>query len=98
MRLFDGFVLHRGSPRPETGEGTKVAYWLAPVLGQHQMGGYVDRLREKTVSAGSGFPIGEAESNSSFSAGSLGQSSKHDVCWRRIADLHAKRFGKPPAS
>ena len=67
MRLFDGFVLHRGSPGPQTGEGTKVAYWLEPVLGQHQMGGYVDRLREKTVPTGSGFPIGEAENNCAFS-------------------------------
>jgi hypothetical protein len=59
MRLFDGFVLHRGSPGPEAGEGTKVAYWLEPVLGQHQMGGYVDRLRTKLRTTGSGFPIGE---------------------------------------
>jgi hypothetical protein len=32
------------------------------------MGGYVDRLREKTVPRGSGFPIGEAENNFAFSA------------------------------
>jgi hypothetical protein len=47
MRLFDGFVLHRGQPRHKTREGTKVAYWLEPVLSQDQMGGYVDRLRTK---------------------------------------------------
>ena len=67
MRLFDGFVLHRGSPGPETGEGQKVAYWLEPVLGQHQMGGYVERLREKTLPAGSGLPIGKAKNNCDFS-------------------------------
>ena len=75
MRLFDGFVLHRGSPGAQTGEGTKVAYWLEPVLGQHQMGGYVDRLREKTVPTGSAFPIGEAENNCAFSAGRVGSGS-----------------------
>jgi chromosome segregation ATPase len=32
MRLFDGFVLQRGSPRHETREGTKVAHWLEPML------------------------------------------------------------------
>jgi hypothetical protein len=63
MRLFDGFVLHRGPPGPATGEGTKVAYWLEPVLGQHQMGGYVDRLREKSVPTDSSNPPWEAENN-----------------------------------
>src|SRR4029077_6282598 len=63
MRLFDGFVLHRGSPGPETGEGTKVAYWLEPVLGQHQMGGYVDRLKAKLPQAGALKPLGERENN-----------------------------------
>ena len=72
MRLFDGFVLHRGSPGPETGEGTKVAYWLEPVLSQHQMGGYVDRLREKSLLTGSSDPLGEAENNSAFSAEGVG--------------------------
>ena len=61
MRLFDGFVLHRGSPRHETTEGTKVAYWLEPVLSQHQMGGYVDSLRKKSLPAGSGDPNGKAK-------------------------------------
>jgi site-specific DNA recombinase len=64
MRLFDGFVLHRGSPRHETREGNKVAYWLEPVLSQHQMGGYVDRLRTKLRTTGSGFPLGKAKNNS----------------------------------
>ena len=63
MRLFDGFVLHRGRPRHETREGTKVAYWLEPVLSQHQMGGYVDSLRKKPLPAGSGDPSGEAKNN-----------------------------------
>ena len=63
MRLFDGFVLHRGSPRHETREGTKVAYWLEPVLSQHQMGGYVDSLRKKSLPAGSGDPLGKAKKN-----------------------------------
>jgi hypothetical protein len=31
------------------------------------MGGYVDRLRAKLRTTGSGFPIGEAENNSAFS-------------------------------
>jgi DNA invertase Pin-like site-specific DNA recombinase len=64
MRLFDGFVLHRGPPRHEKREGTKVAYWLEPVLSQHQMGGYVDRLRTKLRPTGSGDPLGEAKINS----------------------------------
>ena len=63
MRLFDGFVLHRGSPRHETRENTKVAYWLEPVLGQHQMGGYVDSLRKKPLPAGSVDPLGKAGKN-----------------------------------
>ncbi len=63
MRLFDGFVLHRGSPRHETREGTKVAYWLEPVLSQHQMSGYVDRLREKSPPGGGGDPLGKAGKN-----------------------------------
>jgi hypothetical protein len=64
MRLFDGFVLHRGPPRHKTREGTKVAYWLEPVLSQDQMGGYVDRLRTEMRTTSSGFPIGKAENNS----------------------------------
>jgi site-specific DNA recombinase len=63
MRLFDGFVLHRGSPRHKTREGTKVAYWLEPVLSQDQMGGYVDRLRMEMRTTSSGVPTGEAENN-----------------------------------
>jgi hypothetical protein len=64
MRLFDGFVLHRGSPLHEKRESTKVAYWLEPVLSQHQMGGYGDRLRPKLRTTDSGDPFGEAENNS----------------------------------
>jgi hypothetical protein len=63
MRLFDGFILHRGPPRHKTREGTKVAYWLEPVLSQDQMGGYVDRLRKKSLPAGSGDPLGKAKKN-----------------------------------
>jgi site-specific DNA recombinase len=63
MRLFDGFVLHRDSPRHEKREYIKVAYWLEPVLSQDQMGGYVGRLRKKPPSVGSGDPIGQAENN-----------------------------------
>ena len=63
MRLFDGFVLHRDSPRHEATEGTKVAYWLEPVLSRDQMGGYVDRLREESLPSGSGNPPGEAKEN-----------------------------------
>ena len=72
MRLFDGFVLHRGPPGPQTGERTKVAYWLEPVLGQHQMGGYVDRLRTKTRTTGSGFPLGKAKNYFDSSAERVG--------------------------
>jgi hypothetical protein len=69
MRLFDGFVLHRGPPPHRTeGEGTKVAYWLEPVLSEDRMGGYVDRLRTKPRTTGSGFPTGKAENNSDFTA------------------------------
>jgi DNA invertase Pin-like site-specific DNA recombinase len=64
MRLFDGFVLHRGSPRHEKREYIKVAYWLEPVLSQDQMGGYVDRLRAKLRTTVSGSPNGQAENNS----------------------------------
>ena len=63
MRLFDGFVLHRGSPRHKTREGTKVAYWLEPVLSQDQMGGYVDRLRMEMRTTSGGFPSGGAKIN-----------------------------------
>jgi hypothetical protein len=63
MRLFDGFVLHRGSPRYETRKGTKVAYWLEPVLSQDQMGGYVDKLRTKLRTPGGRDPIGGAKKN-----------------------------------
>ena len=59
---FDGFILHRGSPRHEKRESTKVAYWLEPVLSQHQMGGYGDRLRpndyERQTAA---IPLGKPE-------------------------------------
>ena len=64
MRLFDGFVLHRGSPRHKKREYIKVAYWLEPVLCQDQMGGYVDRLRAKLRTTVSGSPNGQAENNS----------------------------------
>ena len=64
MRLFEGFVLHRGQPRHKSREGTKVAYWLEPVLSQDRMGGYVDRLRTELRTTSSGFPSGEAENNS----------------------------------
>ena len=57
MRLFDGFVLHRGQPRHETREGKKVAYWLEPVLSQDQM----DRLRTKLRPTNGGFPLGKAK-------------------------------------
>ena len=67
MRLFDGFVLHRGPPRHETREGTKVAYWLEPVLSQDQMGGYVDRLRTELRPTDGRDPIGEAKNNSDSS-------------------------------
>jgi DNA invertase Pin-like site-specific DNA recombinase len=63
MRIFDGFVLHRGSPRHEKREYIKVAHWLEPVLSQDQTGGYADRLRKKLRTTGSGFPIGRAENN-----------------------------------
>jgi hypothetical protein len=72
MRLFDGFVLHRGPPRHETREGTKVAYWLEPVLSQHQMGGYVDSLRKKPLPAGNGDPSGEAKNNYDAPMGTAG--------------------------
>src|ERR1044072_3154934 len=64
MRLFDGFVLHRGSPRHEKRGDIKVPHWLEPVLSQHQVGGYVDRLRKKPLSAGGGGPLGKAKNNS----------------------------------
>ena len=63
MRLFDGFVLHRGPPRHEKREDIKVAHWLEPVLSQHRMGGYVDSLRKKSLPAGSADPNGEAKKN-----------------------------------
>jgi anti-sigma factor RsiW len=60
MRLFDGFVLHRGSPRHESRESTKVAYWLEPVISQHQMDGLRTELRPR----GGRSSIGEAKNNS----------------------------------
>ena len=72
MRLFDGFVLHRGSPRHETREGTKVACWLEPVLNQRQMGGYADRLGRKSPPVGGGDPFGEAKKNSDASIAGAG--------------------------
>jgi site-specific DNA recombinase len=79
MRLFNGFVLHRGSPGPGTGEGTKVAYWLEPVLGQDRMGGYVDRLRTKLRTTGSGFPTSKAKNNFDSTAGLMRRYSNPEV-------------------
>jgi DNA repair exonuclease SbcCD ATPase subunit len=61
MRLFDGFVLHRGSPRHEGRELKKVAYWLQPLLSQREMGGYEDRLRQKLGLVGDCTPLGNAK-------------------------------------
>ena len=72
MRLFEGFVLHRDSPRHETREGTKVAYWLEPVLSQRQMGGYADRLRRQSPPIGGADPFGEAKKNSDASIAGAG--------------------------
>ena len=67
MRLFDGFVLHRGSPRHERRGRTKVAFWLEPVLSEHQM----DRLRTKLRTRGSGFPLGKAKNYPDPSVGGV---------------------------
>jgi len=94
MRLFDGFVLHSGSPRHETRESTKVAYWLEPVLSQHQMSGYVDRLRKKSPPKGGDDPHGQAKNNLDASIGRLRE--RGDQACRPLGCAAAAAAGRRP--
>jgi DNA invertase Pin-like site-specific DNA recombinase len=45
MRLFDGFVLHRGEPDGQGDEPVGDGWWIEPVLGRHTVDRYDAKLR-----------------------------------------------------
>jgi site-specific DNA recombinase len=63
MRLFDGFVLHRGQPGHEKREITKVDHWLEPLVSELTVAGYDEKLRPEQVHK----PLAQAKNNFSSS-------------------------------
>ena len=59
LRLFDRFVLHRGTPESAHMELVGEGYWIEPVISEHAVEGYDEKLRPVLARK----PLGQAENN-----------------------------------
>jgi site-specific DNA recombinase len=63
MRLFDHFVLHRGTPDSSHLELIGEGYWIEPVVSEHAIAGYDEKLRPILTRK----PLDQAKNNDSDS-------------------------------
>ena len=61
LRLFDRFVLHRGRPESAHLELVGEGYWIEPVISEHAVAGYDEKLRPVLARK----PLEQAENNCS---------------------------------